>query len=186
MTSKIKMFAATGLLFAVIAGPVQADPSYGVVHDSNGNPIRNTYGNCVHTKWLSDKDVCPMGAAFTQEERTIYFEFNKAALTPEAKHHLNALIAKIKATGPLQSLEVVGFADRIGTNSYNDKLSKKRAEAVHAYLAAHGLMNSHVGKTRWLGDTEPTANCPEGMKRPELIKCLQPDRKVEVEVTYDP
>src|SRR6202012_2007213 len=124
MTSKNKMFVAMGLLCAVIAGPVLADPSYGVVHDSNGNVVRNTYGNCVHTKWLTDKDACPNGAAFTEEERTVYFEFNKSGLTKEAKHHLDALIAKIKKTGPLQSLEVAGYADRIGTGSYNDKLSK--------------------------------------------------------------
>lgn len=186
MTSKIKMLAATGLLLAVIAGPVQADPSYGVVHDSNGNAVHNTYGNCVHTKWLNDRDVCPAGMAFTQEERTVYFDFNKSTLTKDAKHRLGALVAKIKATGPLQSVQVVGYADRIGTPTYNEKLSKKRAEAVHAFLVAHGLMNASVGKTRWLGDTEPTADCPAGMPRPEMIKCLQPDRKVEVEVVYDP
>ena len=186
MTSKIKILAATGLLLTVFAGPVQADPSYAVVHDSNGNSIHNTYGNCVHTKWLSDKDVCPTGVNFTEEERTVYFEFNKATLTKEGRHRLGALVAKIKATGPLQSVQVVGYADRIGTASYNEKLSKKRAEAVHAFLVAHGLMNSSVGKTRWLGDSEPSADCPAGMKRPALIQCLQPDRKVEVEVVYDP
>jgi outer membrane protein OmpA-like peptidoglycan-associated protein len=187
MTSKIKMLAVTGLLLVGIAGPVFADPNYGVVHDSNGNAVRNTYGNCVHTKWLSDRqEMCPSGAAFTEEERTVYFEFNKSTLTADGKHRLNALIAKIKATGPMQNLQVVGYADRIGTPSYNEALSKKRAEAVHAYLVAHGLVHSGVGKTRWFGDTEPSTNCPADMARKELIKCLQPDRKVEVEVVYDP
>ena len=59
MTSHIKTLAATGLLLAILAGPVQAEPSYGVVHDTEGTIVRNSYGNCVRTKWLTDKDVCP-------------------------------------------------------------------------------------------------------------------------------
>jgi outer membrane protein OmpA-like peptidoglycan-associated protein len=185
MTSHIKTLA-TGLLLAIVfAGPVQADPSYAVVHDSEGAVVRNTTGNCVRTKWLSDKDVCPHGAAFTQDERTVYFEFNKSVLTKEAKVRLDALIAKIKAVGAVEGGQLVGYADRIGTPGYNEKLSKKRVETVRAYMAAHGL-NMKAAKTRWLGDTEPTTNCPKDMKRKELIRCLQADRRVEVELVYDP
>ena len=84
MTSHIKTLAATGLLLAMLAGPAHAEPSYGVVHNTEGTIVRNSSGNCVRTKWLTDKDVCPRGAAFTEDERTVYFEFNKSTLSKEA------------------------------------------------------------------------------------------------------
>jgi len=185
MTSHYKIFAATGLLLAVLAGPAKADPSYAVVHDSEGAVVRNTTGNCVRTKWLSDKDACPRGATFTQEERTVYFEFNKSTLTKEGRAKLNQLIAKIKTEGNVEGGQVVGYADRIGTPSYNEKLSQKRVETVRAYLAAHGLTMSKAA-TRWLGDTVPTTDCPNNLPRKRLIKCLQNDRRVEIELVYDP
>ena len=185
MTSHIKTLAATGLLLAMFAGPVQAEPSYGVVHDTEGAIVRNSYGNCVRTKWLTDKDVCPRGAAFTQDERTVYFEFNKSTLSKEARAHLNTLIAKIKAVGAVEGGQLVGYADRIGRPTYNEKLSKKRVETVRAYMAAHGL-NMKAAATHWVGDTDHSTDCPNNLPRKQLIKCLQPDRKVEVELVYDP
>jgi len=185
MISHIKTLAATGLFLAILAGPAQADPSYSVVHDSEGAVVRNSTGNCVRTKWLNDKDTCPHGATFTQDERTVYFEFNKSTLTKEAKAHLDALISKIKAVGAVEGGQLVGYADRIGTPGYNEKLSKKRVETVRAYIAAHGLKMT-AAKIRWLGETEPVTDCAKGMPRKELIKCLQPDRRVEVELVYDP
>jgi outer membrane protein OmpA-like peptidoglycan-associated protein len=184
--ASLKTIAVAGLLLTVFAGSALAESNYAVVHDAaSGTPVRNTYGNCVHTKWLTDKDECPFAGMFTKEDRTVYFEFNKATLTKEARKHLDTLIAKIKAAGGVPTGDVVGYADRIGTASYNEKLSKKRAEAVKSYMVAHGI--KMTGTTvRWLGDTEPTADCPPGMKRKELIKCLQPDRRVEVELTFDP
>jgi len=186
MTS-LKTLAATGLLLTALAGSAYADSNYAVVHDAaSGTPVHNTYGNCVRTKWLNDRDTCPGAASLTQEERTVYFDFNKSTLTPEARRRLTALVKKIKASGPVLNLEVVGFADRIGTPTYNEKLSKKRAETVHSFLVAHGLVHSNVGQTRWLGDTEPKTDCPASLPRKKLIACLKPDRRVEVEIVYDP
>jgi outer membrane protein OmpA-like peptidoglycan-associated protein len=185
MTSHIKTLAATGLFLAILAGPAQADPSYATVHNSEGTVVRNTTGNCVRTKWLNDKDACPRGATFTQDERTVYFEFNKSTLTKEARVRLDALIAKIKAVGAVEGGQLVGYADRIGTPGYNEKLSKKRVETVRAYIAAHGLTMT-AAKTRWLGDTEPVTDCAKSLPHKALVKCLQPDRRVEVELVYDP
>ncbi|MGE3623264.1 MAG: OmpA family protein [Bdellovibrionales bacterium] len=186
MTSNIKTLAAAGFLLAMLSGPVQADPVYGVVTDSfSGTVVRNTTGNCVRTKWLADREACPGTMMLSQEDRTVYFEFNKSTLTKEAKKHLNDVIGKIKAMGNVEGGQVVGYADRIGRPEYNEKLSKKRVETVRAYLAAHGL-NMNAAQTRWLGDTAPVTNCPEGMPRKKLIECLQKDRRVEIELVYDP
>ena len=50
---------------------------------------------------------------------------------------------------------------------------------------AHGLKMTPAA-THWLGDTAPTTECPNGMPRKQLIQCLQNDRRVEVELVYDP
>jgi len=187
MTSLMKTITATGLLLALLlVTPARADPSYGVVHDlSSGTVVRNTTGNCVRTKWLTDKDVCPHGVTLSQEDRTVYFEFGKSILTKATRDRLNTLIAKIKSMGNVEGGQVVGYADRIGKPASNGKLSERRVEAVRAYLAAHGLTMT-AAKTRWLGDTAPTTDCPNNLPKARLIQCLQNDRRVEVELVYDP
>ena len=131
--------------------------------------------------------MCARQVFISKDERTIYFEFNKSTLTKQARTRLGGLVAKIKAAGGVEGGELIGYADHIGTPSYNEKLSKKRAETVRAFLAAHGLK---MGKTtiRWFGDTEPATDCPANLSqmRKRLIQCLQPDRRVEVELVYDP
>jgi outer membrane protein OmpA-like peptidoglycan-associated protein len=97
---------------------------------------------------------------------------------------LNTLADRLNSAGDVEGARVVGYADRIGTVSYNEKLSRKRAEAVRDYLIARGVVNSSVTKTRWVGKSEPTADCPKNMTRVQVIDCLQPDRKVEVEIIY--
>src|SRR5436190_10269808 len=76
----------TGALFALpaLAVPDNRD----VVHNSYGNIVVNSFGNCVRTKWVSNTDECaaPQMARripIAQEERTVYFDFNKATLDAE-------------------------------------------------------------------------------------------------------
>jgi len=67
------------------------------------------------------------------EKADVLFGFNKSNLTPQAKHTLDEIIAKAQST-PRTVIEVAGFTDPIGTNSYNFALSRRRAEAVQRYL----------------------------------------------------
>jgi outer membrane protein OmpA-like peptidoglycan-associated protein len=158
--------------------------SHAVVRDSNGTPVRSTSGNCVRTQWMADCDACAPKIIIPLEERTVYFPFDKSSLTPAAKKKLDSLSATIKSIGPVKSVRVAGFADRLGTPVYNEKLSKARAENVRKYLVSKGIVNAQVVETRWFGDTVPATNCPKKMKRKELIACLQKDRRVEVEVDF--
>ena len=75
----------------------------------------------------------------------------------------------------------VGHADRLGSNDYNQKLSEKRADAVRAYLVSKGVEQSKV-ETLGFGKTLPVKACPDQKDRKQLIECLQPDRRVEIEV----
>lgn len=157
-----------------------------VVHTASGRIVVNHFGNCVRTRWLGANDACAAAprVAISQEERTIYFNFNKFALTPAAVQKLNSLAGRLKADSQVREARIAGYADRIGTASYNEQLSKKRAENVRSYLVSRGFVKGRVTATKWLGESAPVTNCPDTLPRSKLIACLQRDRKVEVEIDY--
>ena len=110
------------------------------------------------------------------------FAFNKAVLTKSAKANLdNAVIAKLGACASVQSVIITGHADRLGSQSYNQKLSEKRASAVQAYLAGKGLKAEHI-ETMGAGKTQPIKSCDDKLGRKKLIECLAPNRRVTIDV----
>jgi len=158
-----------------------------VVRTTTGRVILNTFNNCVRTQWIIGKDACaaePHRAEISREERTIYFDFNKFALTQAAVQKLNSLAKMLTSDDQVQEAQIVGYADRIGTTSYNEQLSKRRAENVQRYLVSRGFIKSRVAETRWLGESAPVTQCPDSLTREELIACLAKDRRVEVEIEY--
>ena len=110
------------------------------------------------------------------------FDFNKADLRPEGKAKLDKLAADIKGI-KLEVIIAVGHADRFGGDAYNQKLSEKRAEAVKAYLVSKGVEANRVyaeGKGKKQPVTKPD-QC-KGAKSKKVVDCLQPDRRVDIEV----
>lgn len=180
--------------------------NYDVVHDTGGSIVRSiAFGNCVRTRWASESDECastpevaqaqeePRAAApqrvqhtqIAEEERTVYFEFNKTRLMDSERRKLEGLASTLKSMNDIQGVSIAGYADRIGTTGYNERLSQKRAEVIESYLREQGYLNTSIAKTRWLGETVPVTSCPSDMKRSELITCLQKDRRVTVEIKYE-
>jgi OOP family OmpA-OmpF porin len=79
----------------------------------------------------------------------------------------------------VNNVVITGYTDRIGSDKYNQKLSERRANAVKEYLVGKGISADRlnaVGK----GKANPIVDCKQN-KRAELIKCLEPNRRVEVE-----
>ena len=110
------------------------------------------------------------------------FDFNKAVLRPEGKAKLDELVSKAKAI-KLEVILAVGHTDRIGGDAYNQKLSEKRAAAVKEYLVAKGIEANRV-YTEGKGEAQPVTGdkCKGNAKTKALIDCLQPDRRVDIEV----
>ena len=110
------------------------------------------------------------------------FDFNKADLRPEGKAKLDKLVTDMKAI-KLEVILAVGHADRFGDDASNQKLSEKRAAAVKAYLVSKGVDANRVyaeGK----GEKQPVTK-PDQCKGPKskaVVDCLQPDRRVDIEV----
>lgn len=110
------------------------------------------------------------------------FDFDKSVLTSAAKAKLDQeVVARLNEFATIQFVNVNGHTDRIGSAQYNQKLSERRAESVKAYLISKGTDASKI-ETYGFGKTTPVKSCPDQKDRKALIACLQPNRRVEVEV----
>ncbi len=107
------------------------------------------------------------------------FAFNRTLLKPAARSRLDALVARAADCVRVDQVLVTGHADRIGRVASNERLSRARAETVATYLASRGLPPATV---RGAGHASPIATCAETLSRRDLIACLAPDRRVEIEI----
>lgn len=116
----------------------------------------------------------------------VLFDFNSATLKDSGKARLDQMIAEIK-DADVDEIIAVGHADRIASEQYNQKLSEQRAQAVRDYLAGQGAKGRAI-TAEGKGELEPVTGqeCakmgPERASNRKLVSCLQPDRRVEIEV----
>jgi outer membrane protein OmpA-like peptidoglycan-associated protein len=110
------------------------------------------------------------------------FNFDKSTIRADQRAKLDELISGLSGTR-YDSIVVVGHADRIGKDAYNQKLSERRAAAVKAYLVKKGVPADHI-QTEGRGESESvTGDACNNARGKALISCLQPDRRVDVSVS---
>ena len=83
----------------------------------------------------------------------VNFAFDSAELTADAKKNLNA-VAEIFIEFPDTELMIEGHTDSVGDDNYNMKLSKRRADAVVAYIKSQGVAGNRF-KVEAFGETRP-------------------------------
>lgn len=113
------------------------------------------------------------------------FDFDQANVKPAGKQALDKFVAELGDTKHGE-ISVIGHTDRLGPHAYNMKLSTNRAEAVKSYLVESARIPADTIAARGVNGTEPVTKPGEcnGVKATkQLIACLQPDRRVEVEVS---
>jgi len=86
---------------------------------------------------------------------TIYFNFDSAELTEDAKRVLEPWINWLKANSE-KKIEVGGHTDNLGDELYNLVLSKNRADTVKNWLIENGVNPEQV-LVAYFGDTRPVA-----------------------------
>jgi OOP family OmpA-OmpF porin len=112
------------------------------------------------------------------------FDFAKDTVKPAGKQALDNFAAELKGTR-FEVITVMGYSDRIGSHEYNMRLSTRRAEAVKSYLVETLGIPADKVTAQGLDGSDPVTKpdqCPGAKRSAELIACLQPDRRVEVEV----
>jgi len=124
--------------------------------------------------------------AITLQAETL-FDFDKSVIRADGKKILDdEVVAKMKQYPQVEVVLVTGHADRIGSDAYNQKLSQRRADAVKAYLVGQGIEDKRID-TAAKGEAEPVVSCDDvkgkaSGKNKKLVECLQPNRRVMVEV----
>ena len=109
----------------------------------------------------------------------ILFDFDKADLRPAAEPTLTQIAGLIKKTTKPTVL-IEGHTDSKGSQSYNMRLSDRRAASVKAWLAGHGIAAGSI-RTEGLGASKPIApnKKPNGSDDPEG---RQKNRRVEITI----
>ena len=201
-SSKLCGIAAALLLAATGASAADAVNPY--VHSSSGQVVKNSTDLCWRTGFwtpalaeamgidgagcacdadILDKKACTAVEAPAPQQKSAekvtfsadtLFNFDKATLKDEGRADLEVILT-------------TGYADRIGSDAYNLKLSQRRADAVKAYLVQKGV-DAALIKSEGKGEADPVVNCPNPSKAgqvktfKELVQCLQPNRRAVVEV----
>ncbi len=114
------------------------------------------------------------------------FDFNRASIKPEGRQALDRFAGEIKGS-EYDVITVRGHTDRLGSAAYNDALSLQRAETVKNYLVETAQIPSGKIDAKGLGESAPRTrpgDCAEpagAAASAGLIRCLQLDRRVEVQ-----
>lgn len=111
------------------------------------------------------------------------FGFDQSVLKPEGQVMLDGLVRQVDGA-TYDNITVTGHTDRFGSEQYNQKLSERRAQAVKDYLVSKNIQVSRID-AEGKGETQPMTKAGDcqGPKNTKSVACLQPDRRVDVEMT---
>jgi outer membrane protein OmpA-like peptidoglycan-associated protein len=109
----------------------------------------------------------------------ILFDFDKSNLRPTAESTL-AQVAKMIGSYPKAQVLIEGYTDAKGSDSYNAKLSDRRAVSVKTWFAKHGVAANSMQTHGW-GAAKPVApnTHPDGSDDPDG---RQKNRRVEITI----
>jgi len=124
----------------------------------------------------------PQRVSFSAES---LFGFDQEQIRPEGRRDLDAFTQTLQGT-QYETIRITGHTDRLGSSEYNQRLSERRAMAVRNYLVTtRGLEASRITAIG-MGETQPVTRpevCVGERRTAALVACLQPDRRVDVDVT---
>ena len=121
--------------------------------------------------------TCPDGSQIPVAQQCqigpfiVFFDWDRADITPQAAGILDNAAEQYRATGNAQVV-LAGHADRSGSDQYNVGLSQRRAENVRQYLAGRGIPEG-VMRTEAFGESRPLVETADGVREPQ-------NRRVEI------
>jgi OmpA-OmpF porin, OOP family len=113
------------------------------------------------------------------------FGSNQSAVQQKGQNDLDQFSRQLSGA-TYDSISVTGHTDRMGSNAANQALSEARAASVKDYLVVRDRIDPARISATGMSETQPVtalADCSDSLSRARLIECLQPDRRVDIEVT---
>ena len=130
-------------------------------------------GSCTATA----QEIIVQKIVLTETAGKVLFDFNKYNLKQEAIKQLAPVVQVIKDQPGVRIL-VVGHTDSVGSDAYNLKLSKQRADSVANYLVQNGVPTQNI-RTEGLGKRQPVASNETAEGRAQ-------NRRVEITLSPGP
>ncbi len=103
-------------------------------------------------------------AATIPDSYRVFFPFDSAEITPEATTVLEQIKSDLSGT-PMHRMTVIGHTSSIGTESYNQALSQRRADAVKAALLAMAINVERI-TTEARGEHDQLVQTADGVREP--------------------
>ncbi len=152
---------------AVIGGVVGAATGaiVGVMMDKQERELRQING--VNVQRVGNDELA------VSVKNDVLFDFNSTALRSASRDSISQM-ADVFQKYPDTTLRVEGFTDSIGTASYNQRLSRRRANSVASYLGNLGVSRSRIDAAGF-GESQPRATNSTASGR-------QLNRRVEIHI----
>jgi OOP family OmpA-OmpF porin len=159
--SKLSLGIAASVVLLTAGSVYAQDKTF--VQCSSGGPVRDSQGDCVIAAGGSALPDClpavaaaPAPAVLARSlDARVNFDFDKSNLRPEGMAELDRLVGDMSAIS-VQSVDVVGHTDSIGSEAYNQGLSERRAASAADYMITKGVASTLIA-TRGAGELQPIA-----------------------------
>ena len=136
---------------------------------ANFNAMRTGYENGTASMEKSQNgaktivvSLTPIKPIITEREvilQAIYFEYNKSNITAEGAAELDKLV-KVMNEYPNMVIDAKSHTDSRGADSYNLRLSDRRAKSTVQYIVSKGIAKNRI-TGNGMGETQPKVSCTE-------------------------
>jgi outer membrane protein OmpA-like peptidoglycan-associated protein len=158
----------TAVLVKQDGGEMLLDKPYAAAELTNKGPLKaSSSAEQVRSQFGAALAARPL----PPQQFTLYFIEGKDEFTDESKRVIDSVLAEI-AKRPVPDVLVIGHTDTVGTDAFNDLLSKQRGEVVRKALLARGIQIENVvvvGR----GEREPIVPTADNVAEPR-------NRRVEI------
>ena len=97
----------------------------------------------------------------------VYFEWDRSAITSQASAVIDQAVANIRGRQDCapSSVTIIGYTDTSGPQSYNQRLSQRRAAAAAGALTERGIPGSMI-TTEGRGENDLAKQTRDGVREP--------------------
>jgi OmpA-OmpF porin, OOP family len=141
--------------------------------DRDGDGVADIDDKCPDVAGPASNYGCPVvveKAPSVQIYKVVYFNFDKSVVITKYTKDLDEVASLMKANSDVK-VSVEGYADAVGSENYNMRLSEKRADYVIGYLVKKGVDKTRLIKS-FFGESKPAAdnNSSEGRAKNRRVE----------------